>query len=565
LVSRQTVKSYVTTYGLDEQTAMQLAEAGYTVTKAKAATKKDLMEAGFQGNEAEDILAKLSKGQRDAAARRPTRRFKLDERAFETFVARAESRDQGALKKDDLVLKHLAAKGALPNAVVRRLVDGALMRKFSDAQLKQAADLALVEYLRSIVDPTEAAGIVGAQSIGEPGTQMTMRTFHFAGVAEINVTQGLPRLIEIVDARRAPSTPTMTLYLSEAHRADRKAATAVANRIETTTLGQIADVQSDLSTLEVLIVPHTDALKGKDIAFDEVAEAVAGIRKVTSEVAEDEKSIKVTLSDPNFKSLQKIVDDLRKLKVKGIDGITRLVITKDDREGGYVLHTEGSNLKEILDSGDSGLNAFLRTHLDRTRVRTNDIVQIKEQLGIEAARTSIVEEAKATLGGQGLAVDVRHLMLVSDVMTADGEVKAIGRQGVSGEKSSILARAAFEITVDHLLQAGMTGEVDPLDGVAENIIVGQPVNLGTGAVRLAMDSARLATLVKTMPVPRNTVPELLPEAEVSFGDEGDELVAGAAEPADDATATAEDATATAEEDSQSGETSDEVEAEASEN
>jgi hypothetical protein len=135
-----------------------------------------------------------------------------------------------------------------------------------------------------------------------------------------------------------------------------------------------------------------------------------------------------------------------------------------------------------------------------------------------------MDEAFQTLKGQGLQVDLRHLMLVSDVMTADGEVKAIGRQGVSGQKSSILARAAFEITVDHLLQAGMTGEKDPLNGVAENIIVGQPVNLGTGAVRLAIDGPKLAKLIKTMPTPVSTVPVQTEAPALAYeGQEGAEV------------------------------------------
>jgi hypothetical protein len=95
-----------------------------------------------------------------------------------------------------------------------------------------------------------------------------------------------------------------------------------------------------------------------------------------------------------------------------------------------------------------------------------------------------VNEANNTLQEQGLTVDIRHIMLVSDMMTNDGDVKAIGRHGISGRKSSVLARAAFEITAHHLLRAAITGEVDYLDGVAENVIVGQPVTLGTGAVNL---------------------------------------------------------------------------------
>ncbi len=506
MANAQTLKSYITTYSFDKETAERLVEAGFTVTKAKAATKKDLMEAGFAGNEAEDIQLKLNRGKREAAARR-ARRARFDENVTYTdYIAKVETRDPALLKKDELVMKHLGEAGSgLPQSLIRTVVDACLERKFTDAQLKMAADLALADYLRSSVDPTEACGIVGAQSIGEPGTQMTMRTFHFAGVAEINVTLGLPRLIEIVDARRTPSTPTMTLPLAADSRKDRKAATAVANRIETSTLGQIADIQSDLSNLEVLVTPRKQQLADKDISTEEVYEAIRRVRRI--KVEEPEKSgqpFKVTLGDPNFRNLQKAVDDLKKVKVKGIDGITRVVLSRDEKEGGYVMYTEGSNLREVLEVEG----------IDHSRIGTNDIVQIQNELGIEAARASIMNEAYATLAGQGLSVDQRHLMLVSDVMTSDGEVKAIGRQGVSGQKSSILARAAFEITVDHLLQAGMTGERDTLSGVAENIIVGQPVNLGTGAVRLAMDQARLMELKKTMPPVINTVPE--PEPELAF-------------------------------------------------
>jgi DNA-directed RNA polymerase subunit A" len=518
MANAQTVKSFQKTYGFDKDTATRLAEA-FTVTKAKSATKKDFMDAGFTGNEVEQILLKLSKGKREAAARRSTRTKVEDERSYEGYVARAETRAADLLKKDEMLLKHLGEGAGLPQRIVRKIVDGGLHRGFGDAQLKQAADLALVEYNRARVDPTEAAGIVGAQSIGEPGTQMTMRTFHFAGVAEINVTLGLPRLIEIVDARRTPSTPTMTLYLKPDIKNDRAAATRIANLIETSTLKDIASVEADLGTLEIRVMPDAEKMAEKDITVEEVVNAVNSVRRITAKHEEGKKGtagkVTVTLAEPNFKNLQKAVEDLKRQKVRGIDGIVRLVIRRDDTEGGYILFTEGSNLREILEIEG----------IDHRRVQTNDINQIQEELGIEAARNAIMEEAYGTLQGQGLQVDRRHLMLVADVMTADGEVKAIGRQGVSGQKSSILARAAFEITVDHLLQAGMTGEIDPLNGVAENIIVGQPVNLGTGAVRLAIDTGKLAKLVKTMPAPVSTVPVVAEAPAMSFegGEAGPEF------------------------------------------
>jgi DNA-directed RNA polymerase subunit A" len=120
-------------------------------------------------------------------------------------------------------------------------------------------------------------------------------------------------------------------------------------------------------------------------------------------------------------------------------------------------------------------------------VKTNSIIEIADVFELEAARNSIIHEATSTLGNAGLDVDVRHIMLVADLMTNDGTVRAIGRNGVSGKKSSVLARAAFEITAAHLLHAAMVGEVDKLEGVTENIIVGQPVTLGTGAIKLYYD------------------------------------------------------------------------------
>ena len=511
MANPQTVKSFQKTYGFDLETATRLAET-FTVTKAKAAGKKELMDAGFTGNEVESIILKLKTGTRAAAARRPTRKVAEDTRAYEDRVVRMETRDPAKLKKDELVMKHLAEKDAtLPQRTIRKIVDGGLDREFSDAQLKLTADLALAEFDHARVDATEACGIVGAQSIGEPGTQMTMRTFHFAGVAEINVTLGLPRLIEIVDARRTPSTPTMTLFLKKDVKADRATATRIANQIEITSLKDIAAVEPDLGSLEIRVTLDGDKMAERDISTEDVMNAVQSVRRITAteEKAEGKKAqpkVLVKLAEANFKNLQKAVEELKKVKVKGIDGITRLVIRRDDAEQGYILFTEGSNLKEILEIQG----------IDHSRVMTNDINQIQEELGIEAARNAIMEEASGTLKGQGLQVDLRHLMLVADVMTADGEVKAIGRQGVSGQKSSILARAAFEITVDHLLTAGMVGEVDPLNGVAENIIVGQPVNLGTGAVRLAMDVKKLAQLVKTMPTPVSTVPAVVEAPTMSF-------------------------------------------------
>jgi DNA-directed RNA polymerase subunit A" len=366
----------------------------------------------------------------------------------------------------------------LPVSVIDEIIVKVVKDKELKSKIKYIISRALKEYNRNIIDPAEACGIVGAQSIGEPGTQMTMRTFHYAGVAEINVTLGLPRLIEIVDARSIPSTPMMNIYLQDEYRLNSDLAKEVANQIEITRLNSIADIETDLTNLVIYIKPNMKTLKNKNIKLDELTEDVKKIRGIDAKI--DNKDIKVSLDDPSYKKLLDVNETLKELKVKGIDGIKRIIIRNEPNEG-YVIYSEGSNLEKVLEV--KGVDPY--------RTTTNDVQAVGRVLGIEAARNMIIQEAYNTLLEQGLNVDLRHIMIVADVMTNDGTIRAIGRHGVSKEKESVLSRAAFEITVSHLLQASRRGETDKLGGVAENIIVGQPVNLGTGAIELVMKRDRI--------------------------------------------------------------------------
>jgi len=365
----------------------------------------------------------------------------------------------------------------LPISIIDGIVERAARDKKIEGKLKNIIEKALEEYVKNRIDPTEACGMISAQSIGEPGTQMTMRTFHYAGVAEINVTLGLPRLIEIVDARSTPSTPMMNIYLRDEYRVNPDLAKEIANKIEITRLTDVADIEMDLVNIFISIKPNKKTMEKKGITLEDLLERIQSVRKVSAKI--ERENIKVTLDEPGYKVLQNTNETLKNLKIKGIDGIKRVIIRKEPNEG-YVIYSEGSNLKEVLDI--EGVDPY--------RTTTNDIHAIARELGIEAARNMIIQEAYSTLSEQGLNVDMRHIMLVADVMTADGTVRAIGRHGVSGEKSSVLSRAAFEITVNHLLLASQRGESDELNGVAENIIVGQPVNLGTGAIELVMNTKK---------------------------------------------------------------------------
>jgi DNA-directed RNA polymerase subunit A" len=344
--------------------------------------------------------------------------------------------------------------------------------KVTKKQLEEIIKRVVEGYEYACIEPCEAAGVVSAQSIGEPGTQMTMRTFHYAGVAEINVTLGLPRLIEIVDARKNPSTPMMTVYLTEDYAHDRDMARKLAWNIEATHVSHLGSLSTDITEMALIIELNDKVINQREITPEEVAGKLEDELGLT--VLMDGNVLTVHPENESYRELLQLGKNIENVTLKGISDIKRVVIRKEDTIDEYVLYTEGSLLKHIYDLDG----------VDMTRSTTNNINEIYEVFGIEAARNSIIKEATDTLREQGLSVDVRHIMLVADIMTVDGEVKAIGRHGISGEKASVLARAAFEVTVNHLLDAGTRGDIDELRGVTENVIVGQPIQLGTGHVKL---------------------------------------------------------------------------------
>jgi DNA-directed RNA polymerase subunit A' len=335
----------------------------------------------------------------------------------------------------------------------------------------KAVELTQENYKRALVEPGEAVGIVAAQSIGEPGTQMTLRTFHYAGVREQNVTLGLPRLIEIVDARRMPSTPIMTIYLDKEHGASKNKATEVAREIIQTTMQDVTKAMYVAPELEeVVLQPDKTMMEDRGVKIEELQESLK-LPNSTLRVKDDKIYLKPKKIDP-----RKLLVKVTTHNVKGIPGIRRVLVTEE--KGEWVIRTDGSNLSKVLEV----------VGIDPTRTTTNHIHEIAKTLGIEAARNVIIHEAMGVLEEQGLDVDIRHVMLVSDIMTATGEVRQIGRHGISGEKSSVLARAAFEITVPNIVEAAIKGESDPLKGVTENVIVGQSIPIGTGLVDLYMST-----------------------------------------------------------------------------
>jgi len=301
---------------------------------------------------------------------------------------------------------------------------------------------------------------------------MTLRTFHYAGVKEQNVTLGSPRLIEIVDARRIPSTPIMTIYLTEEYRKSKEGAVDVARNIIYTSLEDIASaIYEDPVREEILVELNRSMMEDRSITMDELKDRLQ-IQNATVEVEGDT----VHITPKKVENLKKLLGKVPAFHVKGVPDIKRVLVTEE--RGEWVIRTDGSNLARVLQI----------LGVDTSRTTTNNVHEIAKTLGVEAARNALTNEAKGVLEDQGLDVDVRHVLLVADMMTATGEVQQIGRHGISGKKASVLARAAFEITVPNIVEAAVKGESDPLAGVTENVIVGQSIPIGTGLVELYMST-----------------------------------------------------------------------------
>ncbi len=325
---------------------------------------------------------------------------------------------------------------------------------------------------KGMIAPGEAVGIVAAQSLGEPGTQMTMRTFHYAGVAE-HVPTGLPRFIELVDVRKEPSDPLVYVYLKEPYNKSREEAEKLAYEIEQVLVEDIADVEEDMENMKVIVKYDERRAKGEKVSFDQLAEAFK--KKKNAKVDKKKQLIVVEVKPKGKKRFKAVRDEWKKVKgmlVKGYKDVTKTVIKEENGE--FLVTARSSNIKDIIK----------HPKVDWRRIYTNNIKAIEDLFGIEAARAALVREMKQVMDMQKLFVDARHIMLLGDAMCFEGFVMSVGRHGLAGRKASVLARAAYEETVKHLLNAAKKGEEDKLQGVTENIIVGKTVPVGTGRIVL---------------------------------------------------------------------------------
>ena len=311
----------------------------------------------------------------------------------------------------------------------------------------------------------EAIGIVTAQSFGEASTQMVLRTFHMAGVAEMQVTQGLPRIIEIFDARKKPSSPKMEVYLNKEFNNERSAK-IFAEKIKEVKLQEIAsEIILDFGNKKIEIKIDDKGLKQTHTSIKKVVER---LNDAKFNVKEKSNAIILNVSEFGFREIYKLKEKLKETIISGVKNIKQVLIVKKDRD--FVVTTLGTNLKEMIEMKE----------VNKDKLISNDFYEMADVFGIEVARQLIINEINEVLKSQGLDINIRHLKLAADAMTNTGGVKGVTRMGIIAQKSSILARATFETPVKQFINASIKGGGDKLSSVIENIILNQPVPIGTG-------------------------------------------------------------------------------------
>ncbi len=361
-------------------------------------------------------------------------------------------------------------KGKIPDLLIEEFEK--ISKEDNLTKIQKEAVLKALEkrYDSYKVNPGEAVGIVTAESFGEPGTQMTLKVFHFAGVSELNVTVGLPRLIEIFDARKEASTPSMEIYLKKPYNKDIKKAKKLAALIKEVKLRELSN-EFLINIIKGHIEISLNKRNMRDLGIKDDLMINSLKNKFKKTIVRKSAGGNIIIKPEGetiLKDIYKLKEKVKETFIRGVEGITQVLPIKQNNE--FVILTMGSNLKEVIKLD----------LVDETRTISNNIFEVASVFGIEAARESVVYEAKKVIEDQGLDVDVRHILFIADLMCSSGVVKGVTRSGVTSEKESVLARASFETPLKHLVNAALSGEEDFLNSVVENVILNQPVPLGTG-------------------------------------------------------------------------------------
>ncbi|KAL6301005.1 beta and beta-prime subunits of DNA dependent RNA-polymerase [Sparassis latifolia] len=407
------------------------------------------------------------------------------------------------------------------------------------------------KFNQSLAHPGEMCGTLAAQSIGEPATQMTLNTFHYAGVSSKNVTLGVPRLKEIINVATNVKTPSLSVYLQPEIAKVDVLAKKVQQELAFTSLRTVTaaveiwydpDPSSTIIEEDSVFVESFFAIPDEEVESKlhlqspwllrlELDRAKMIDRKLTmpyvaGRIAESFKTdLFVIWSEDNSEKLiircrvlggaEKDEDGmgtveediflrqlentmLNSISLRGVPGIQRVFLMEHDK---VVITPEGSiearaEKEWVLETDGVNLKTVMCIDgVDYKRTYSNSCVEIFNVLGIEAARAAIMRELRGVIEFDGSYVNYRHLALLCDLMTHRGTLMAITRHGINRADTGALMRCSFEETVEILMEAAAVGEKDDCHGIAENVMFGQMAPMGTGAFDVALDIDMLKDVI----------------------------------------------------------------------
>ncbi|KAJ6451309.1 DNA-directed RNA polymerase II, subunit 1 [Mycena sanguinolenta] len=406
------------------------------------------------------------------------------------------------------------------------------------------------KFNQAIAHPGEMCGTLAAQSIGEPATQMTLNTFHYAGVSSKNVTLGVPRLKEIINVAKNLKTPSLTVYLNTEISVDVKSAQLVAHALEYMSLGTITsaveiwydpdpretlieedaafvedfmaftdeEVQSNLHLHSpwVLRLELNRSKKVGKLTMPYIANRIAeSFKKDLFVIWSDDNSDKLIIrcrvlggSEKGDDGLSSFEEDvfLRQLEntmldsvaLCGVKDIHKVFLVQHDK---VVVEDDGRiNVRKkeewVLETEGVNLQTVMSIDgVDFKRTYSNSCVEIFNVLGIEAARAALLRELRGVIEFEASYVNYRHLALLCDLMTHRGTLMPITRHGINRIDTGALMRCSFEETVEVLMEAAEVGEKDDCHGITENIMFGQMAPMGTGAFEVMLDMGILKDII----------------------------------------------------------------------
>ena len=426
-----------------------------------------------------------------------------------------------------------------------------VIKRFNKNALTYLLDLVTKMYKEAIVNPGEMVGIIAAQSIGEPTTQLTLNTFHFAGVAsKSNVTRGVPRIEEILSLSENPKNPSCTIYLPKEIENDQTAATNMVKILEHTKFKDLVkniNICFDPDDLNTLISEDNDLILqyqefsqvlnqcldqetlaeenkskwiirielnvnemlDKNISMDDINFALKyaygdSISCIYSDYNSDNLIFRVRLTGSNSSKKKTAVsldqsdeiyilknfqeEILNNLVLRGVKKISKVLLRKVTDS---LEEENGSfNRKEIWVLDTVGTNLMELLSLDNIDVNntvTNDIQEVYRVLGIEAARQTIYNEFTEVIEHDGAYINYHHLSLLCDRMTVNKNLVSVFRHGINNDNIGPIAKASFEETPEQFLKAARHAELDNLRGISANVMCGQDGYFGTSSFKVLLD------------------------------------------------------------------------------